>query len=719
MKKNTLIYYFLSFFSGIGLLSCSDYEIISSENINTGVQSRAFSDALDYYYYYKGEKIPLSINTSKRYIVTRQNTNSLQVLRHTADLNIVYENTVGDIVDINDNHTTKMSSYNINTLDLLQSNPDIVAIEYIIGDSIQIPLSNLFYIKLKQPSDLSLLAQEADKIGCDIETVMASDESWIRLSCPKEALPNTSLEASNYLYETGLFEDVDPGFILKYEMASTPSDPYYNSQWGLNGYHGIHAETAWNITKGKPSITIAIIDGGIYTRHADLAGRMHSYAYNCDNGSNSPTYHDHATMCAGIVAANHNNIAIAGIAPNTKLMNISSTFPNVANLSELLANGINKAWQNGADVINISWGDQGGGLYNKLHSSLLESALNNALINGRNGKGCIVCFAAGNHTKIDYPGYCNPDIMVVGSINSNGNVSSFSGRGNELDVVAPGENIISLNSNGNCSSFNGTSFAAPHVAGIAALILSVNPALTQKQVCTIIKETTDSKKWNKNTGFGLARASRAIEATTGSFSIDNQWGSSAFAIAKFYVSDLPKSAKVQWSTTQNIATVLRYANDTIEYHYNFSGRSMKDEIKATITYCGMVSHISYPITVYNEPKITGVEQIYYAPAPDRIDMKVCCTDPNAQITWNGSNFFTDFPYLGDASFWEYPNLYKSLSVNEPGTYNLTVRADNQYAFDSYNFQVTKSSSQHYTFSPNILPSKQSIKQPLKQTNYGK
>lgn len=675
-------------FLGIGMNSCSDEEVQINESLINIAQTRSISEFSEFYYYYKGEKRELSVNPSKRYIITHPKTENVSISNRSIVQNMKYKNSQGYIVEIDGREIAKADSHNRTTINSLQDDPNILAIEYVIGDSI--PVSNLFYIKLKHSSDINILEQKAAEIGCLIEGVMDSDNTWIRLSNSKVSILNTSLEASNHLFETGLFADVDPGFCLRYEPNITPSDYFYNSQWGLKGYYGIQAESAWNITLGSSSITVAVIDGGIYTQHPDLAGRLLPYAYNCDNGSNSPNYSDHGTMCAGIIAANHNAIAIAGVAPNVKLMNISSNFPNVANLSELLANGINRAWQNGADVINISWGDQGGQYYNQLHSALLEDALSKAMTSGRNGKGTVICFASGNHKRIDYPGYCNSDIMVVGSTDSTGKVATYSGHGKELDVVAPGDEIISLNASGHISSASGTSFAAPHVSGIAALILSINPNLTQKQVCTIINETTGRERWNNNDGFGLVRASQAVEVTAGSYTINNEWGSSAFAIAKFCILYLPRSAKVKWSTAQNVATVIRNVNDTIEYHYSFSGRSMKDEIKATITYCGMVSNISYPITVFNEPKIFGVERIHYSPSPDRIDLKVTCADPNAQITWSGSDSFAEFPYLGDASFMEFPNLYKSLYA-EAGTHLLSVKAENQYAFDIYNFRITQSS----------------------------
>lgn len=687
MRRN-ILFYLLPLFIGVWLSSCSDKEAIQEICDDVEIQTRALSGGREFYYYYKGEKVPIEVNTNKRYVLVRKSEE--QLLSSRAQVYSTSDNAIGYIVDVYND--TVMTTYSCATgLNTLYENENILAVEYVIGDSILVPLSNKFYVKLKKSSDIALLEREATLIGCQIEKKLESDDLWIRLRSTRESAMN-SLEASNYLYETGLFEDIDPGFLWSFQTNSAPSDPYYASQWGLKDRYGIHAEGAWNITKGSSAVTVAVVDGGIYAQHPDLAGRMHSYAYNCVDKSNSPQYSNHGTMCAGIIAANHNNIAIAGVAPNVRLMDIYCMLNhNRPNIIDELSDGITKAWQNGADVINNSWGDQGGAFYSYLHSAVLENAIRDALTKGRNGKGCVVCFASGNHEVLDYPAYCNPDIMVVGSIGSDGTVPIGSGRGEELDVVAPGERIISLAVGGGIGVDSGTSYASPYAAGIAALILSEHPDLTQQQVCTVIKETASSKTWNKTMGWGAVNAERALQVLAGDFSIVSEWGSNAFIVSKFYIPDLPKSAKVQWSTAKNIAKVVKNTGDTVVYSYNFVGKYMTDEIKATITYCDKVFNRVFPVTIFNEPRITGVERIiYYSEDEYRIDLQVNCTDPDAQFTWSGSNDFVDFPYLGDAGFMDYPNRYKSIYIYGNGTYNLSVRADNRYASDIYDFQIIKS-----------------------------
>ena len=692
-------YFLLSLITSFVLfgVSCSDNDIPPPDSqIADAVQSRSLSASSEHYYYYKGKKIPLNVHPTKRYVVVEKDASaSLMALGTKAEQDSYYVNETqkGYIVDVD---TTEMvtTSTNVKSLKSLAKDDNIIAIEYVVGDSILRPISNKFYVRLKKLSDISLLKQLAEKIGCEISGPTKFDEYWIRLYSTKESMLN-SLNASNYLYETGLFEDVDPGFIFNFKDHSVPSDPYYTSQWNLNGTYGIQANNAWGITKGSSSVTVAVVEQGINMNHQDLSGRFHSYVYNCADSSSNAVFPstDHGNMVAGIIAANHNNVDVAGIAPQVKLMNICRTSD-----AEEIANGINAAWQNGADIINNSWGDDDG---DYTTSAVLEKAISDALTKGRDGKGCVIVFSSGNKGKMSYPALCKPDILVVGETNSNGNVTSTSGKGIELDVVAPGYFIPLLNKDGGVTFTEevckGTSFAAPHVSGIAALILSLNPNLTQSQVNTIIKETASSKSWNSTQGYGRVNAYAALKAVNKDYSIAiaNGNGSIVNGLAKFYIPNLPKSATVQWSTSSGKATFEGpYSNDSVNFRYNFTGRMMSDEIRATVTYCGMTSNHSIPVTVTNEPKIFGVERIEYGPSSNQLDFKVVCSDNNATFTWSGGETticWIDFPYAGDASFMDTPQIYKSLDVTHfiPGkTYTLSVTASNQYAWDTYYFEYT-------------------------------
>lgn len=154
---------------------------------------------------------------------------------------------------------------------------------------------------------------------------------------------------------------------------------------------------------------------------------------------------------------------------------------------------------------------------------------------GRNNKGTVLVFSSGNEPNVGseyvvYPANHNPDILVVSATNSNGQIADFSCHGDEVDVVAPGVNVLTLTMTSSGSYtydyFTGTSAACPHVAAVAALILSVNPNLTNIEVNEIIESTArkvgstsysivDARPngtWNEYMGYGLVDASAAIEA---------------------------------------------------------------------------------------------------------------------------------------------------------------------------------------------------------------
>lgn len=168
-------------------------------------------------------------------------------------------------------------------------------------------------------------------------------------------------------------------------------------------------------------------------------------------GSTSATIdYNHGSAVASIIAAvKDNNLQIAGIAPKSKIMDVK--FENndepLITLSKI-ASGISWAWQNGADVINNSWGFLE---EPNLNSSLLENAINDAITLGRNGKGTLVIFGAGNYSdNITYPANFNDDIITVGAVDSDalrwddtpGEPGNWqSSYGEKLDLVAPGVNI--------------------------------------------------------------------------------------------------------------------------------------------------------------------------------------------------------------------------------------------------------------------------------------
>ncbi|MDR1345891.1 MAG: S8 family peptidase [Bacteroidales bacterium] len=282
-------------------------------------------------------------------------------------------------------------------------------------------------------------------------------------------------------------------------------------------------------------VKVAVVDQGIQLNHPDLAANIYPYSYDCQTGTSpSNVYGYHGSHVAGTVAAvGNNNLQVVGVAYGSQLMSVSnSLLVRQPNVSEKLADGINWAWQNGADIINNSWGASvnSGEPYDSLQSIMLEDAISDALYLGRNGKGTIVVFASGNdyENQVTYPACYMPYLTVVGAIQQNGERAIFSNYGKKLDVVAPGVDILSTNEYSGTMTMSGTSMAAPHVAGVAALILSVNPNLTRLQVNNIIEVTAQKIRpdlyryddgdpynypngpWDSLVGYGLVNAYEAV-----------------------------------------------------------------------------------------------------------------------------------------------------------------------------------------------------------------
>lgn len=503
------------------------------------------------YYYYNGQKIPLEIETNFVNITYEPNFD-LSTLSY---LNII--SSPLDVMSCNPGEDEgKIAKIEFivkpNQIEFLQklntlkntNGINSVCFYYKKSESTSIGTSTILYVKLKDNNDITFLKQISTEKNFTINHQNRFMPLWYELSLNKETL-ETSIELTNYLFETGLFDDVDPAFMFDFKPSAIAVDPpcsndeYFGELWGLNNSANpnidMNACQAWTITEGA-GINVAIVDNGIQKDHIDLAANVHPDSFDtCFGQGSSPSqnYFPHGTMVAGtIVAIKNNNLLVTGIAPQSKLMDISNKLASSIHQSEQLANGINWAWQNGAHIINNSWGDQGGIYYNLLHSIILEQSINNALTLGRNGLGCVVTFSSGNWTNIDYPAYINPDILCIGGIDRLGvrtvcssSDNNSSAYGLSLDVVAPGTYIVSTTGGDDFDVMTGTSLASPYVAGVAALILSVNPCLSNRQVNSIIEKTSQkvgnytysstagrpNGTWNNELGYGLVDAYAAVQ----------------------------------------------------------------------------------------------------------------------------------------------------------------------------------------------------------------
>ncbi|MDR2928688.1 MAG: S8 family serine peptidase [Cytophagaceae bacterium] len=409
-------------------------------------------------------------------------------------------------------------------INTLKNNKDVVAVHpnFITSKNIEIGMSSYFYVRLRKASDYDLLSKIAEQMSVVIVEQNAFLPLWYTLRCTKTTSDNT-LNIANYFYETGLFASAVPDFLSDDLFCS--NDPDFSQLWGLNNTSNpnidINACAAWNVTRGD-GVSVSVLDQGIELTHIDLISNVSSWSYDTEsNSSPSQIFGDHGTHCAGTIGAvKDNNTQVTGVAPECTLMSISNSLYGTPNSRMKRADGINWAWQNGADVISNSWGSS-------VQYDVIDEAIDNALEYGRNGKGTIVIFASGNdYGSVGYPANSNPDIIAVGAININGTRAGFSNYGTELDVVAPGVDILSTLLNNSTGLNSGTSMATPHVAGVVALALSANPNLTGLQVRDIIESTAQkvggyayqtttgrsNGSWDDEMGYGLIDAYAAVQA---------------------------------------------------------------------------------------------------------------------------------------------------------------------------------------------------------------
>ena len=261
--------------------------------------------------------------------------------------------------------------------------------------------------------------------------------------------------------------------------GAVPNDPSYHLQWN---HQNIQSEPAWDMTQGNSSIVVAVLDTGINTTLTEFSGRIVSGYDYANNDSDPADDQGHGTKVASVIAATGNNgTDIAGVDWNCGIMPVKVLHSSGTGYYSWWASGVDFARTNGANVINLSAG--GGG-----SSSSLTNAINNAL----NADIVFVTITHNDGTStITYPGNL-PQVITVGATDRNDTRAYFSNWGPEIDLVAPGTgSIITLDINGALSIGTGTSYAAPQVAGAAALLLSLDPNLTESEVADLLISGVD------------------------------------------------------------------------------------------------------------------------------------------------------------------------------------------------------------------------------------
>jgi uncharacterized protein YjdB len=276
-----------------------------------------------------------------------------------------------------------------------------------------------------------------------------------------------------------------------------PNDTYYGRQWALDD---INAGDAWDaISKTEKSVVVAVIDTGLDKQHPDLVNRIDTRGYNfIANSSNIYDNNGHGTFVAGIIAAQTDNKAgIAGVAGTLEVRVLplkTASSDGSSYLSDVI-DAIDYAIDCDVDVINLSMGSEE------------FSDIENAAIQRAAQAGIVIVAAAGNESNAtcQYPASYN-NVISVGSIGKNHTRSYFSNYNNKVDLVAPGENIYSCYLSKTYKYMNGTSFSAPMVAGVAAVLKAVDASLDPAEIESIITGTAvDEGSSGKDNYYGYGR----------------------------------------------------------------------------------------------------------------------------------------------------------------------------------------------------------------------
>jgi subtilisin family serine protease len=338
------------------------------------------------------------------------------------------------------------------------------------------------------PGDVVILAREAEALPAILADLAAGGFS-IKSIIPELGAAVLGVQAGQETATIDLLK-ADPRIEVAERDAllgtlTVPNDPIYKEfQWNTRK---IGMESVWDVTTGSPNIIVAVLDTGVDAHHPDLDGNVaggYDFVHDDPDASDDSS---HGTHVAGVIAAiGDNNEGTAGMAWQTQILPVKVLDEKGLGPDAAVSRGIIYAVENKAKVINLSSGTP-------FQSRLLDEAVKYA-----ERRGVLVVAAAGNTgdkgNEVIYPA-AYPTVMAVGATDEKDNAPAFSQRQPYVSIAAPGVDIPGPawrdGGNGPYILNTGTSAAAPHVSGLAALLLAIKPDQTPADLRTLITSTAD------------------------------------------------------------------------------------------------------------------------------------------------------------------------------------------------------------------------------------
>jgi subtilisin family serine protease len=378
-----------------------------------------------------------------------------------------------------------------------------------------------------------LHAPLAMKIGKNLHAVNGGDP-WQSLAAVHalNELPGVQAELDMVRHYVPLREANDPLFVDQWHLKNTGQN---HAMVGVDG----RVSEAWDITFGAPEVVIAVYDNGVQTAHPDLAADTMAPLFYPSGAESDAFFGNHGTSVAGVAAGiGDNALGGAGVCPGCKILPAYLSLGIGGGTADaVVANNFRDIVDGGAWVINNSWGPSTGAdprFFNVTFGGVpavpmvISAAFDYAETSGRDGKGTVILFAAGND-NVSVPYYSGYETnMRIGAVDDQGLKAYYSDWGG-IDVGGPSNGgingITTTGTTGYTDSFGGTSSASPFVAGVAGLVLSANPALTAAEVRSILRDSAtkideaggnyDADGISPYYGTGLVNAYTAVQMATG------------------------------------------------------------------------------------------------------------------------------------------------------------------------------------------------------------